>query len=265
MNSVLGETFSALAEDDAIEVFNPKGRFPGLLVCDHASAHVPRRYDGLGLPPETLNLHIGVDVGIAAVTRALAAAIDAPAVLTRTSRLLIDCNRWIADPTSIPQESDGITVPGNCNLNGEARAERQERYFWPYHRMIHRMLAQKHADHAAPIFLAMHSCTRQLGQERRDIDAGTFWHSDARLSSALISELSREPGLQVAENLPYSGFVGTSFTLDYHTWGTGIPATGLEIVNDWVLTPPDQERWAERLAAALRKIVDSLPMQARAR
>src|ERR1700732_2470930 len=46
---------------------------------------------------------VGV-IGAAEVTRRLAALLDAPAVLCGYSRLVIDCNRGLGDPTSIPEE-----------------------------------------------------------------------------------------------------------------------------------------------------------------
>jgi predicted N-formylglutamate amidohydrolase len=240
---------------EAVELFNPHGGFPCLLVCDHASSALPENHDGLCADPAHLRTHVGADIGIAPVVRALAVLLDAPAILTRQSRLLIDCNRWIADPSSIPVESDGIAVPGNADLNAEARAERQHRYFWPYHGHIQRFLTEMRTRHSAPLLLALHSFSRQFGGERRDIDAGTFWHYDSRLSDALIAALGREPGLLLASNAPYNGFGGTSFTLDYHSWGTDIAACGFEIVNNAILTPPDQARWTSRLAEALSGIV----------
>lgn len=179
---------------EAVELFNPRGVFPCLLVCDHASSALPEVHDGLGLDPAQLREHIGVDIGIAPVVRAQSVLLDAPAILTRQSRLLIDCNRWVADPGSIPVESGGIPVPGNMGLNDGARAERQHRYFWPYHRRIHRFLTEMRTRHRAPMFLTLHSFTRQLGTERRDVDGGTFWHHDSRLSDALLVQLGREPG-----------------------------------------------------------------------
>lgn len=239
--------------DEAVEVCNPDGTYPGLLVCDHARASLPAEYAWLGLATADLQRHIAYDIGIAPLVRALSMLLDCPAILTRQSRLLIDCNRWIRDPSSIPLVSDGISVPGNHGQTQEARAERWHRFFWPYHRTVHRMFAKVRSQHDAPIFLALHSCTRQMGGTVRDVDAGTFWHHDLRLSDRLINGLLRNGELSLRENYPYCGFGGTSFTLDYHTWGHDIPACGLEIVNDLIATPTGQATWAARLAEVLAR------------
>ena len=56
-----------------------------LLVCDHAANAFPSGYGTLGLPVDQLQRHIAYDIGAAAVTRAIAVALEAPAVLTRFS------------------------------------------------------------------------------------------------------------------------------------------------------------------------------------
>ena len=55
-------------------------------------------------------------MGAAAVAERLAEMLGAPALLSRFSRLLIDPNRGLDDPTLIMQISDGLIVPGNVGL-----------------------------------------------------------------------------------------------------------------------------------------------------
>ncbi|MFB9949105.1 N-formylglutamate amidohydrolase [Rhizobium puerariae] len=236
------------------EIINPAGSFPCMIVCDHASSRVPAHYADLGLDRADLEKHIGVDIGIADVVRQLALRLDAPAVLSPCSRLLVDCNRWIEDPRCILAESDGIAVPGNHGLGEAGKAERYEAYFWPYHEDIGRVFSALVERTGGPGFLSLHSCTRQLcGGEFRAMDAGTIWHESNALSAALIDGLNREPGLVIGDNQPYSGIGGT-FTIDYHTWGKRIPACGLEIVNTHLETAEGRTLWTERLARALEHI-----------
>lgn len=240
-------------EESVVEILNPGGQFPCLLVCDHASANLSPEYGTLGLTQAQLNDHIGVDVGIAPVVRALSMLLDAPAVLSRHSRLLIDTNRWIADPQSIWQESDGVVVPGNQNLTDKEREKRQQLYFWPFHRAVHAATNALATRHESPMFLAIHSCARHVSEgEARLMNGGTIWHKCPRLAHQLTDALSIEPRLIVADNKPYSGFGGTAFTIDYHTWDKSMPASGFEIVNDELATPADQALWTHRLARAIQ-------------
>src|SRR6185503_9006382 len=102
-----------------------------LLVCDHASRRVPRGLGDLGLPPTAFDRHIAWDIGAAEVARHLAAAFDAPLVMSGYSRLVLDPNRAIDNPTSIPAVSDGQLVPANQALPERERARRIAALFEP--------------------------------------------------------------------------------------------------------------------------------------
>src|SRR5262245_45548012 len=85
-----------------------------LLTCEHASAAVPEEYRQLGLTADQLHDHIGWDIGAAALTTTLSRLTGTPAVLSGVSRLLVDCNRDLADADLIPSVSHGVVVPGNA-------------------------------------------------------------------------------------------------------------------------------------------------------
>src|SRR5271154_4474226 len=84
------------------ERVNPTGAAKLLLLCDHAANFVPEHLAGLGLGEAELARHVGWDFGAAAVTRLLADLLDAPAILSVHSRLVVDCNRALDDPTAMP-------------------------------------------------------------------------------------------------------------------------------------------------------------------
>src|SRR5690606_32955860 len=81
------------------EVVNPDGAGRVVLIADHAGRAIPAALGTLGLDEVALARHIAWDIGIADVTRRLAERLDAPAVLAGYSRLVIDCNRHLDDPT----------------------------------------------------------------------------------------------------------------------------------------------------------------------
>src|SRR5262245_12713395 len=137
-------------EKPAFEVFNPAGRARVLFVCDHASAAVPRALGDLGLSPGDFQRHIALDIGAAEVARRLGGAFDAPVVLSGYSRLVIDCNRRLGDPTSIPEVSDGTLVPGNRGLSPTDRGARAAACFEPYHKAIAKHLTALAAQGETP-------------------------------------------------------------------------------------------------------------------
>lgn len=233
---------------------NPEGRLPGLIVVDHAGRSVPPELADLGLSAEQRETHHFVDIGAAELARCIALRLDVPIVLCDVSRLVIDVNRWIADPSSIPTHIEGQPIPGNIAMSEAERRQRQSAVLWPYHRLVDEIWMKQTARHARPFFLALHTCTRFADGMRRPWDGGTIRHSDRFLSDALIASLGKEPGLTIGDNLPYNGLEGI-YCVDRHTYGSGLPACGFEVTNDQLETRAGIETWAARLVRALETVI----------
>src|SRR5271156_1578009 len=155
----------ALEIAKAQEAFNPVEQVEGaldagvLVICDHASNAFPPGYGALGLPRETLERHIAYDIGAAWLTRRLASRLNAPAVLSTYSRLLIDPNRGADDPTLVMRISDGAIVPGNARV-AAGEVDRRRRLFWsPYRDAIEAKTEAMLALGVPPAILSVHSFT----------------------------------------------------------------------------------------------------------
>lgn len=194
--------------------------------------------------------HIAYDVGAAGVTRHLAAQLNAPAVLSTYSRLVIDPNRGEDDPTLMMRLYDGSIIPGNRHATA---AERQRRLAL-YHRPYHETLAQTITDTPKAAIVAIHSFTPQLkGRAPRPWEVSVlFSDNDDRLSRALIAALSEEKNLCVGVNEPYHGHLPED-ALHRHGLRTGRLHTLIEIRNDLIETPAQQLAWATRLAPLLER------------
>src|ERR1700687_420742 len=114
----------------------PHGDSALLFVCDHASNALPQDYGTLGLDAVLFDTHIASDIGAAEVTRALATEFKAAAILARWSRLLIDLNRGVDDPTLVMKLSDGSIIPGNAGADETQITRRIEAFHAPYHALI---------------------------------------------------------------------------------------------------------------------------------
>ena len=79
-----------------------------ILLADHAMNRLPARYGSLGLDASAFQRHIAYDIGARDLTLGLADRLGAPAVLSRFSRLLIDPNRGLDDPTLIMRISEQL-------------------------------------------------------------------------------------------------------------------------------------------------------------
>ncbi len=140
----------AAGDPPPFEIINPEGKARLVLFSDHAGRAIPERLGTLGLTQAELEQHIGWDIGIGAMARRMASALDAPAVIAGYSRLVIDCNRRLDDPTSIAQESDRIPVPGNRGLSAADRQARAQAIFQPYHQAIAAIIAAKRSQGFRP-------------------------------------------------------------------------------------------------------------------
>src|ERR687898_1878912 len=173
-----------------------------LVLCDHASHAVPPELGDLGSPEKLFPRHIAYDIGAAAVTRALARRLNAPAILTRFSRLVIDPNRGRDDPTLVMRLSDGAVVPGNAGVDGAEIERRIARFYDPYDAAIRQAIdAAIRAGHP-PCLIAVHSFTPIWRGRPRPWEAGILWDCDDRFAKPLIDGLRREEGLVVGDNEP---------------------------------------------------------------
>lgn len=225
-----------------------------ILLCDHAEATLPAAYGTLGLPPAELQRHIAYDIGARAVTERMAARLGAPAVLTRVSRLLIDCNRGEDDPTLIMRLSDGAVVPGNRVLDAGEREARLARYYRPYHGAIAALIDRALAAGHVPVLFSVHSFTPVWRGVPRPWHAALLWDKDDRLARPLIETLRADPALVVGDNEPYAGSLKGD-CLWRHGTVRGLPHALVEVRQDLIASEEGQAAWAARLADALGRIL----------
>lgn len=237
---------------EAVEVFNPGGQAPVLILSDHSGCNIPAYLGNLGLPEDERRRHIGWDIGATDMTRRLASLLDAPAVLNHVSRLVVDPNRDPYSPSSIPAVADGTFVPGNQDLSLLEQQRRLRLSFIPYHRAISKEIARMRQRVGIPAIIAMHSFTPAMQRQWRPWEAGVLFGDDDRLALPVLERLRLDTSLCVGANQPYSGRHPDSYSLQFHALRTGFPNVAFEVRQDQVSTQSDAKAWADRLAQALQ-------------
>jgi predicted N-formylglutamate amidohydrolase len=250
---------------------------PLLFLCDHASNAVPSDYHCLGLPEALFETHIAYDIGAAHVTRALAEAYGAAALLGGVSRLLIDLNRGAIDPTLVMKLSDGSIIPGNRDADAEEVARRLGRFHAPYHAAIREQISRIESRPCArdsalaagrgpqpsdpsgvatsrgcetgPILISIHSFTPAWKNTPRPWEMGVLYGQDDRLARPLMKHLAAA-GLVVGDNEPYAGALDGD-TLDTHGTKTGYVNVLVEIRQDFLAHPVMAASFAARLKPLL--------------
>jgi predicted N-formylglutamate amidohydrolase len=234
---------------------NESGRFPLLLLCDHAGKAVPAALGDLGIAAGELARHIGWDIGALDVAMELAALLDAPLVASTYSRLVIDCNRWPGGEGSIPETSDGTRIPANLGLSADDIEARARACFWPYHNEVERLIGILGARGAAPALFVVHSFTPEMNGVRRPWHLGVLWRIDERLPLPLLTALRRLDGVLTGDNEPYSARASYEYTLTAHADAHALPHCSLEIRQDLIGTRDSAVDWARRLAPCVRAAV----------
>jgi len=226
---------------------------PLFLFGDHASRHIPERYENLGLTGDDLTRHIAWDIGTEAVIRGLCERFKCGAVVAGFSRLLIDPNRSKRMESLIPDSSDGTLIPGNQNVDAVGRTERIETLYDPYHAALSQALNSL----SSPLTVSVHSFTPKpdLG-DQRSLDLGLLVKHDEGTAQAFKDAIYRlAPKLSVGMNEPYSAYE-LNHTIDFHVAPRALPHLAIEIRQDHISHDEGITRYVKLLGDALKQIMD---------
>jgi predicted N-formylglutamate amidohydrolase len=151
----------------------------------------------MGLDPFARRCHLALDIGAGPLTEQLAKRLGVTAVMHNYSRLVVDCNRQLMDPSAFLEYGDGILVPGNRNLHQADKDLRASALYWPYHCAIDEQVQRLGKAGPPPAFI-------------------------------------RGAGYQVGDNEPYSGKAPQDFTIDHHAEEINLPHIGIEVRQDLI-------------------------------
>lgn len=236
---------------EPVEILNEMGTAEIVLLCEHASNHIPDEYQRLGLDASDLQRHIAWDIGAADVTRRLSSRLDAPAFLGTYSRLLIDLNRPIGAESSIPTRAEDTDIPGNADLDASEQARRAERIFIPFHDRVSAHLDLRAAQGRQTRIVTIHSFTPVFLSVWRPWHAGVLYDRAKEFGETILAGLRGDGTLNVGSNVPYSISRDADYAVPVHGDDRGLPAVLVEIRQDLLSTPSGVDEWVNRLAEVL--------------
>lgn len=244
-NSLLSQN-----DPDPVEIINADSKHPLLLVCEHAGQAIPSSLGDLGISKAALDSHIGWDIGAGKITRRMAELLDAPAILQRYSRLVIDCNRPQDAVDAIPESSDSVTIPSNHELATSARDERVAEIFDPYQKAVEAFLLNTPRQ----IVLSIHSFTPSMNGQSRPWEIGFLFRRDTETSQRLGQFVQDVlPDLTIGMNEPYQIDDNSDWFVPRHGEAKGIPHSLIEIRNDQIETGEGQAFWAKTLVDVIER------------
>lgn len=233
----------------AVERPEAQGRF--VLVCEHASNDFPAPWGDLGLTEAQRAAHIAWDPGALGLARALSTALDAPLVRATASRLIYDLNRPPHAAGAMPARSEIHDIPGNQAVPAAQRLARTEALYLPFHDALRALLARRLALGLAPVVVTIHSFTPLWFGQPRAVEMGVIHDADPSLAAALIEGARTGLGLETRLNEPYSAADGVTHTLALQATPLGLPNVMIELRNDLIESPAQQQAIAAGLAPLL--------------
>ncbi|MBE1281992.1 MAG: N-formylglutamate amidohydrolase [Rhodobacteraceae bacterium] len=238
-----------------VEILNPEGQGRAVILCEHASNHVPDDYDGLGLADEDRTSHAAWDPGARALSLVLSQALDAPVVASTVSRLVYDCNRPPEAPSAMPEKSELVEVPGNVGLSAEDRAERTERVYQPFCAAVSEVLDDRGSD---IVVVTVHSFTPVYFGTPRAVELGLLHDEDSRLVDAMLDHVDRIPHRRTERNEPYGPADGVTHSLRLHALSRGLPNVMIEVRNDLLRTNDQIKAMAGEILSLLEPALEEI-------
>lgn len=149
-----------------------------------------------------LATHRGYDIGAITLARQFAAALDAPLVRGRATRLLVDLNRSVRHPNLHSDATKGLPA-------GE-RARILHDWYMPYRAQVEDHVQAMVANGARVMHISTHSFTPVLHGEVRNADIGLLYDPARPCEVNLAWRWRRAlgaaaPELRVRRNYPYRG------------------------------------------------------------
>lgn len=243
---------------EAVEVLNPQGAGLAVILCEHASNHIPARYDGLGLAPEARDSHAAWDPGARSVSLLMSAALDAPVVASRVSRLVYDCNRPPEAQNAMPEKSEKFDIPGNRNLSQAERAERIATTYRPFCAAVTDVLSARKAAGLPTVLITVHSFTRIYFDQPRAVEIGILHDDDSRLADAMLANANLLSHRRIERNEPYGPADGVTHSLKIHGQAHGLANVMLEVRNDLLRSAADEQRMADELLTLIKPALDAV-------
>ncbi len=227
---------------------------PRLVVsCEHGGNRVPRRYASLFDSPggrAALKSHRGYDPGALDAAKQMASAMGVELISAETTRLLVDLNRSLDNPSLFSKYSNRLT-----------EAERNEMlrsYYHPYRERVESVVGGGTQIQARKItrvvHLSVHTFTPRMAGIWRPIDIGLLFDPASPTETDICTRwqqgmLLTHRRLRVVANLPYAG-TDDGLTTHLRTRWPASEYAGIEIEIN--------HRFFKRSRETQRKIVQAL-------
>lgn len=99
-----------------------------------------------------------------------------------------------------------------------------------------------------PLMITVHSFTPVFLGEQRQVEIGVLHDEDSRFADAFLQQTLTDSRFNIQRNQPYAPTDGVTHTLTHHALPHGLTNVMLEIRNDLIASPLQQQDMAAYLA-----------------
>lgn len=174
-----------------------------ILTCEHGGNRIPKSYQKqFKNASEVLQTHRGLDIGALEIAKLLQKKLNAPLVFSTTSRLIVDLNRTLKNPTLFSEFMKPLP-----------KAELKKvlaKFYFPHWSKVRKNIQILLKKNDCVFHVAVHSMTDHLNGQNRKMQLALLYNpafkNEVRFSSLWIKELRKEfPEFIIARNKPYRG------------------------------------------------------------
>lgn len=238
-------------QDNVVEIIGKGARGAALILCEHASRHIPDRYNELGLSPDAAVSHAAWDPGARDLALHLMGCLDGSLIASTVSRLVYDCNRPPEAPSAMPGKSELIEVPGNAALTAEQRDERKATIYRPFCDAVAAEITARKERAQPTALITVHSFTPVYYGETRPTEIGILHDQDTALADAILKCEGKLAHRAIHRNRPYGPEDGVTHSLQIHGLANDLPNVMIEVRNDLLRTPEDIATIGDELCAMI--------------
>ncbi len=227
-----------------------------IISCEHGGNEIPAPWSPHFAAQQTLlDSHRGFDPGALAMAEDMATAFDAPLVVAKVSRLLVDLNR--------SQHHPKLHAEQIRRLPKQERQAIVAQYYRPYRDCVEMAVKELIASHGRVLHISCHSFTPELDGEVRNTDVGLLYdparNSEAGLCGHWKAVLQDcEPSLRVRRNYPYRGS-GDGLTTWLRTQAQASAYIGIELEINQHFSARHLESWSEVRSTIINGLKAAMP------
>lgn len=174
-----------------------------IVTAEHASAEIPNSLKlALQNYAASCETHQVYDPGTKAIAEELAHKLSCPLILGQFSRLAVDLNRSIGNPSQFS--------PIVYDLCESEKARLLTEIFIPFRAEARRSIEAAQHEDCTVVHLSIHSFTKTFQGKRRDVDLGILFDDQRPAEEAFSKKLLKLlkivlPDLEIRPNEPYHG------------------------------------------------------------